>query len=60
MWSVVRFGGVVLIVLAFFFAVGAVVSLGNGLVLVGLLMLLLATLLAFAGWAFRGYQRARR
>jgi hypothetical protein len=54
----VRLGGVALLVMAFFSGLGAVVAVGNGSVLVGVLMFLLATVLALGGWTLRGYQRA--
>jgi hypothetical protein len=44
-------------VVAFFLALGAVIALGNGDVLIGVVMLLLATLLAVGGWSLRGHQR---
>ena len=50
-----RLGGVALSVMAFFFALGAVVALGSGALLLGVMMFPLAALLAIGGWTLRGY-----
>jgi hypothetical protein len=54
---VARLAGVGLLVLAFFFALGGVIALGNGDILIGVVGLLLGTLLAVGGWMLRGYRR---
>jgi hypothetical protein len=46
-------------VVAFFLALGAVIALGNGDVLIGVVGLVLATVLAVGGWILRGYRRAK-
>ena len=55
----VRLGGVALLVMAFFFALGAVIAFGNGSVLAGALMFPLSVVFAIGGWTLWGYQRAR-
>jgi hypothetical protein len=57
MGTAARWGGIGLLVVAFFFALGGVIALGNGDVLIGIGMLLLATLLAVGGWTLRAFQR---
>lgn len=59
MQPIIRLGGVTLLIVAFFFALGAVVALGHGNVLIGLVMFLLATLLAVAGWMLWDYRRGQ-
>jgi hypothetical protein len=49
-----RLGGIGLLVVAFFFAVGGVIAIGNGEVLIGIVILALAVLLAVGGWSLRG------
>jgi hypothetical protein len=60
MVTIVRFGGLALLVMAFFFALGGVIAFGNASVWVGALMLVLAVVMAIGGWTFWGYQRARQ
>jgi hypothetical protein len=55
MRTAARLGGIGLLVVAFFFAVGGVIAIGNGDVLTGIVMFALAVLLAVGGWSLRGY-----
>ena len=57
--SGLRLAGFALLVIAFFFGVGAVIALGNGDVWIGVLMFLLALTSAFGGWMLWDRQAAR-
>jgi hypothetical protein len=59
MGTAARLGGFGLLVVAFFLALAAVIALGNGDVLIGVVGLVLATVLAVGGWILRGYRRTR-
>jgi hypothetical protein len=45
-----------MLVVAFFFALGGVIAVGNGN-LIGVVMFLIAALLAVSGWSLWGYRR---
>lgn len=52
-----RLAGIGFLVVAFFFALGAVIAFGNGDVFIGIVMSALATLCAVIGWVLRGYRK---
>ena len=57
MERVARLGGIGLLVVAFFFALSAVIALGNGDALIGVALFGLAILFAVGGWSLRGHRR---
>ena len=52
-----KLAGIGFLVVAFFFALGAVIAFGNGDVLIGIIMAALATLFAVVGWLLWGYRK---